>query len=58
MSVPYVCGLSEPVAHALGPLGIQVAHRAEPWRWKLCEHIKDPLEVGKRKDVEIVGVCT
>ena len=36
VSLPYVRGLSEPVARVLRPLGINVAHRAEPWKWRVC----------------------
>ena len=57
MSVPYVRGVSEPVARLLQPSGIQVGHRAEPWRWKVCRHIKEPLEVRKRKGVVYSTEC-
>ena len=49
--MPYVRGLSEPVARALRLLGIRVAHKAEPWKWQLCKRIKHPLPVHKRKGV-------
>ena len=49
--MPYVCGLSEPVARALQPLGIRVAREAELWKWQLCRRTKDPLPVLKRKGV-------
>ena len=51
LTMPYVRGLSEPVARVLRPLGIRVAHKAEPWKWQLCKRIKDPLPVHKRKGV-------
>ena len=51
ISLPYMRGLSEPVARVLRPLGINVAHRAEQWKWRLCKEIKDQLPMNKRKGV-------
>ena len=47
----YIRGLSEPVAGVLRPLGINVAHGAEQWKWQLCKEIKDQFPVDKRKGV-------
>ena len=51
LTIPYVRGLSEPVARLLRLFAIKVAHKAEPWKWQLCKRIKDPLPVHKRKGV-------
>ena len=57
VSLPYVRGLSEPVARVLRPLGINVAHRAEPWKWRVCRNIKDQLQTNKRKGVVYMIGC-
>ena len=50
-------GLSEPVAQVLRPLSINVEHRAEPWKWRVCRNIKDPLQANKRKGVVYMIKC-
>ena len=36
VAIPYVRGLSEPIANILRPLQIKVAHRSAPWKWSIC----------------------
>ena len=57
VSLPYVRGLSDPVARVLRPLGINVAHRAEPWKWRVCRNIKDQLQANKQKGVVYMIEC-
>ena len=51
LSVPFTQGLSESIARILRPLGIDVAHRAAPWKWRVCSGIKDKIPTSKRKGV-------
>ena len=57
LSVPYIQGLSESIARVLGPIGIDVAHRANLWKWRLCKAIKDKLSLSKRKGVVYCIEC-
>ena len=57
LSVPYIQGLSESIARVLRPIGIDVAHRANSWKWRLCKAIKDKLPLSKRKGVVYCIEC-
>ena len=57
LSVPYIQGLSESIVRVLRPVGIDVAHRANSWKWRLCRAIKDKLALSKRNGVVYCIEC-
>ena len=58
LAVPYTQGLSESIARILRSLGIDVAHRAAYWKWKVCSGIKDKIPTSKRKRVVYFIECS
>ena len=58
LSVPYTQGLSESIARILRPLGIGVAHRTAPWKWRVCSGIIDKIPTSKRKGVVYSIECS
>ena len=63
LSVPYPQGLSESIGRILRPLAIDVAHRAAPWKWRVCSGIEAnyPHQSGKESftplNVVIAQLC-
>ena len=51
VSLPYIRGMSEAIGSVLRPLGIGVAHRASPWKWAMCNGLKDSIPEKLRKGV-------
>ena len=49
VSVPYIRGMSEAIGSVLWLLGIGVAHRASPWKWTMCNGLKDLIPRSSEK---------
>ena len=50
-AMPYVNGMSEAIACVLKPLSIRIAHRADPWKWRLCNRIKDKIPSAQKTGI-------
>ena len=57
VSIPYVRGMSEAIPNILRPLGLTVAHRSSPWKWALCEGIKDQIPDHLKRGVVYCVPC-
>ena len=55
VSVPYIRGMSGAIGSGLRPLGIEVAHRGSPWKWSMCNGLKDFIPERLRKGVIYKG---
>ena len=55
--VPYVKGLSEPIANVLRPLSIRVAYCTHTTKWHVCGTIKDRIPSSQRTGVVFKIPC-